>query len=458
MEKVVDPLGRESEYEYDDLGRLTRQFFPNPATGLASGTRPFTEFTYDLVGNRLFEEDALGHERQWQFDPLNRMTKAFNEETFATLYTYDLVGNVLSLTDAEDNTTAWAYDALDRKTSETIVLDKDELMRLFAYDLVDNLVKKTDRRGWYIDYAYDHLHRMNVESWYGGPEGGRILSFEYDLAGNMTSAKDPDFVYAYQPDNLNRIVNSHLQIMGLSPEIDLDYDYDRMNNRTSLQARFQVGATVTQDFSTSLEHDALNRLAVIMQQDQAGANPNAVAKKRVDVRYDLAGQLFQVKRYAGLLVTNPLVVNTSYQFDKAGRITFTGHNSGVAGAPLLASHTWQWDLAHRITTYTSSLDGAANYEYDDSDQLTDATYMEAPPVQLDEHYLYDNTGNRKSVLYEDNNPLDHAAYWKADDNSGTTSTPRSEATPRGKTTQPILIWTSRTISPRCTTVRSRSLS
>jgi RHS repeat-associated protein len=136
---------------------------------------------------------------------------------------------------------------------------------------------------------------------------------------------------------------------------------------------------------------ALHRMTRIEQSAQSGGN--AVAEKRIDLSYDAASQWQTITRYADLAGTK-LVATSDYTFDTAGRLTGLTY---AQGATPLAGYTWTYDAAHRVTEFTSLLDGTAEYTYDQTDQLTGADYTAGaglPPAPPDEAYGYDANGNR----------------------------------------------------------------
>ncbi|MCL4207885.1 MAG: hypothetical protein KJ000_35820, partial [Pirellulaceae bacterium] len=314
----------------------------------------------------------------------------------SVVHTFHLAGNLTGLTDPVDNTTAWDYDGLNRVVAETNELND---ARTFTYDAANNLLTRTDRNGRVIEYAYDALHRRVEEQWLDDQQTViRTLSFSYDAASQLTAAADPAASYDYQYDALGRRTSVTHDIAGLGFPVVLASAYDAAGNRTSLSATIDT----TADFVNQYTYDALHRMTRIEQSGQSGGN--AVAEKRIDLSYDAASQWQTITRYADLAATK-LVATSDYAFDAAGRLTALTHAQGVTP---LAGYSWTYDAAHRVTEFTSLLDGTAEYTYDDTDQLTGADYTAGaglPPAPPDEAYGYDANGNRTMTGYAtgDNN-------------------------------------------------------
>ena len=92
-----------------------------------------------------------------------------------------------------------------------------------------------------------------------------------------------------------------------------------------------------------------------------------------------------ISRYSDLNGTTE-VASSTYTYDDAGRLTNLTHGRD---GEVLSAYDWAYDKANRITQAVSP-DGVSDYSYDKSDQLVDADY----DYQGDENYIYDDNGNR----------------------------------------------------------------
>ena len=112
----------------------------------------------------------------------------------------------------------------------------------------------------------------------------------------------------------------------------------------------------------------------------------------------LCSQMSQVERYRDLEGINK-ISESNYKFDEAGRLTELTHNSD---GEIISAYDWAYDAANRITQAVSP-DGVSDYNYDDTDQLIDASH----DYQDNENYSYDDNGNRVGDGYVtgDNNQL-----------------------------------------------------
>jgi len=409
---VTDPLNRTTTYDYDLLGRVTKETYPDPVTGIAGPLSPFMTYTYDPMSNVLSHQDALGHQTVYTYDKLYRRTSETDANGDTTTFAYNAVDNLVTLTDPPTtsnptgNITTWVYDNLNRPTEEGNDVGDS---RFYSYDLVSNEISMTDRNGRVTQYEYDNLYRRVMEEWLDGSQQPfHDFTFTYDIASQMLTAGDAAATYTYVYDGLGRPTQVNHSFAGLTPDVVFDQTYDFMNNREQLAA--EIGGT--DDFVNDYTYDNLYRT---IQIDQHGVVVgNAVADKRIDFTWDIASQPDLITRYADLAGTETVAI-TDFDFDLTGRLTDLEHSA--PGEGILADYDWVFDTANRITQFASLTDGTVDYNYDDRDQLTGADY----DYQTDENYTYDENGNRTNTGYvtgDLNRLLDDGTFTYAYDAEG----------------------------------------
>ena len=373
--KITDQLNRSTTFTYNEL---------NLATSVDTPLNPPSFSEYDDVGNLVKQIDPLGNEIEYQYDRIYRLSAVIDEENRPpTVYTYDRASNLLSITDPEQNTTSYTYDDLNRMTSETNQLG---LARTYGYDKVGNLISLRDRNGRVIEYDYDRLNRLRSETWVGD---SYQAVYDYNEASELINASDNYSSYSYDYDLAGRLIQTdNVGTIGV-PNVVFDYGYDAANN--------MIGTTDTIDGVLSgietYSYDTLNRVTSITQ---SGLN---IQDKRVDYQYDSASQRDIVRRYGDLTGTQ-LIASTDYTFDLNGRLTDLDHSNNNGA---IAFYDYTYDADNRITEFASP-EGVSIYNYDKTDQLTEADHN----YQVNEEYTYDDNGNRTNPNYVTglNNRLD----------------------------------------------------
>jgi YD repeat-containing protein len=152
---VIDPLGHETDFAFDKLGRVGTL---TQAVG-TSVQRSLT-VAYDAAGNATSLTDPLGHLTQQSFDALNRLTvlteAAGASEQRTTTYSYDAVGNNTSTVDPLGHTTQRTFDGLNRITVLTEAVGASEQRTTtLVYDLAGNVTSVVDALGRTTSYSYD---------------------------------------------------------------------------------------------------------------------------------------------------------------------------------------------------------------------------------------------------------------------------------------------------------------
>ena len=377
---TTDPIGRESTSTYDAGSQLVAATDP-------LGNR--TQFVYDADGRRtaviLPDPDgagpALSAIRQAVFDGLGRTTQTIDERGGQTQFAYDPTGNLTSLRDPGGNTTTWTYDAMDRQLSETNPLGAS---RLWGYNARGELTSQTDRNGRQTEWKYDGLGRMTSETWFAGATAVNTLTYTWNTASRLFTAGDQFSKYTYTylaTGQVATVTNSGTPGV---PVVLLTNAYDLLGRRTEIKAT--VGGA--NDFRTNYQYNARGDVTQITQQQQATTRP--VAPQRVDFRYNLAGERFEIVRSADLAGTQ-VVATTTAQYDLAGRLSEWKHVRNSAGAEI-NRYTWTYDALGRPVTQ-SSADGTSTFQYDAASQVTGATHT----GQVGESYQYDANGNRTNT-------------------------------------------------------------
>ena len=231
--RAVDPVGRETRYEYAANGidllrvkqvtaageelvaEVTWNAQHRPLT-VRDAAGQVTTYTYNAAGQVLSVTNPLNQITAYEYDAFGQLTREVNPagRTAAT-YTYDGFGRLASRTDSQGHTLTYAYDALDRLTQVTY---PDGTGETSTYDKLD-IVSTTDRLGRVTTYAYDAVRNLTSVTRPDGavtrygyyPDGklktltdpnGNATTWERDIQGRITAKVYADSTretYAYEP-------------------------------------------------------------------------------------------------------------------------------------------------------------------------------------------------------------------------------------------------------------------
>ena len=209
----TEAKGEITRYEYDALDQLTKVTYP-PGEG-------FTQYTYDVVGNRVSEKNGSGT-TYYTYDADDRLLTAGG-----TGYNYDNNGNLIRKINAP-GTTRYEYDYENRLTKVTL---PDASQVTYQYSPLGDRLSKTDKDGT-TNYLYDfenifyepedilmeldaagtqkarYTHGPGVDKPVSISRGGATLYYLFDGLGSVTSLTDvnEDIVASYKYDAFGKIL------------------------------------------------------------------------------------------------------------------------------------------------------------------------------------------------------------------------------------------------------------
>ncbi len=341
MVEGVDPLGRSTRAEYDDLGRRVRTI--DALGGISS-------VSYNASNQIISSTDALGRVTTYRYRPDSRLESETDALGNVTRYEYDAVGHRTAIVDALGHRWTFSYDALGRLLSET---DPLGAKTQYGYDAVGNRLTTIDANGNTTRYVYDDLNRLvrQIDAL------GNSYSIEYDSNGNPIKLTDPaGGVSTYEYDDKDRLVKA-IDAAGF---IRLQ-TFDAYGNRTSV--------TDETGNKTELFYDAANR--GIRTRDSNGKETTRV--------FDAYGNTIRI--------TNQLGQATSYEIDALNRVT------SIATADGRISRK-QYDAVGNQTQFTDPLGNTTKFEYDKLNRLT----KRIDPLNHASTFSYDAVGNLISQI------------------------------------------------------------
>ncbi|GEM_PF-2529828 len=440
----LDARGNRTEYAYDALDRLTETRYPDGSRETVS---------YDPSGNVTAEVDRLGRTKSYTYDPNDNLLSVTDIDGQVTTFAYDANNNRIAQTDANGHTTRMEYDASDRliekrypdgsseryeydaggRVARTVLPDgkfidasydgfgrptghnlNGEATESFTYDGAGRLTQAVNLWGT-VDYSYDLDGRIEeIRS-----EGGHLVRYTYDLAGNRTSistqlAGQSERITAYSYDVLNRLESV------VEPDGDTTaYTYDPVGNVASITYPSGVVSTFTYDVVNQLTRIEHRQGATILASydytlDVGGRRLRVdhANSESVSYSYDSADRLLQeTHRDAG----NVVIYEQTFTYDAVGnRLTqrITGQAQTVlaydSADKLLSSGatSFAYDANGRLTS-KSAPQGTVSYAYDVEGQLLRVTTSAGTVT-----YAYDANGKRRqrtAAGIEQNYLLDEAS-------------------------------------------------
>ncbi len=414
--KAFSQMNR-AEYVYDTMSRLkTKKDIYFDANTSQWNTIYSKNYKYDISGNVVLEQDALGYDdgygtryaynlanvivttidpiaqerelaytKSYKYDALSRKISEANANGVITLYTYDannnilevkvkknetapeqviskaaydLLGRQISKTDGNNNTTYYEYNALG-KVSKAIYPGDETIPHntvTYQYDMAGNLAKEQNTIGRTTIYEYDNQARLvSVTNQKNDGTESITVTSKYDKNGNKRFETDGNGnIKEYVYDKLNRVAASKVTVKGA--EQITTYSYDDNNNQTAI--------TDWKGNTTTNIYDALNRL-IEKRDSYTTVQKLEYNKNNVQIKsYDAMNNM------------------TEYQYDRNNRLIST-----IDAMKHKTSQTY--DNAGNINTKTSGRNITTKYSYDEFNRLIAVIN---PKLEITS-YTYDLNGN-----------------------------------------------------------------
>jgi RHS repeat-associated protein len=389
----VDPLGRQTTFEYDELDRLVRMTEPEGKVTVSS-----YDGNGNLVETRQVNDTGSGDQiRELIYDPSNRLASQIDAAGGVRTFEYDAVGNLETEVDARGNVTRHTYDERNRRRTTTVsTAALGDLVTRFDYDAVGNIRQETWPNGNVLVHDFDGLNRLRSTT----DSLGTMVRYRYDARSNRVreiDAKGNEVVRHF--DALDRLVQQDLP-----EDRTLVFDYDLAGNRTLVTDARGNTATFT--------YDTLDRLV-------ESTDP-APFSYTVSTVYDLAGNVLSrtdrrgntaTYEYDGLdRVTrrvDPPVGAEQYEvgftYDRVGNVLTATDRRGIVTAYRddrenrrtevrrdgLVIETATWDGNGNVETRTDANGNTTTYSYDERDLLL----AQARPLGATDSFAYDAMGD-----------------------------------------------------------------
>jgi len=383
---AIDQLNRIAFYNYDSLGNMTKETYPDGNTD---------QYSYNSFSEPLTHTDANGHETYYTYDSHGNNTVIKDPLNNLTTMTYTSTGRLQTMTDANNHTTSYQYDSQDRQTTVTF---PDGTTNLYSYNSQGNVIKSTDGRGNATTYSYDALNRTT-----GTTDAiGNHTTVTYDADGNRIAVTDPlNHTTSYAYDSMNRVTTvtdplGHTTV----------YGYDSDGNK--IYAKDPLGRI------TTYVYDALNDNTVV-EDPVSGNTTTSTYDAASDQLTSTGSQGTTTYTYSirgwNATTTDPLNNVVTFMYSATGQVTY--QEEYYQGREFAADE-YGYDADGRVQTYNDGLGYTTSYSYDGvgnkltstdpNDNITTYVYNSMnrlvetiEPASVTVSYTYDGSGNQQTV-------------------------------------------------------------
>lgn len=322
LTQVTDPNSKNTVYEYDQPGRMTKVFLPaNPASPIVINTYDALNrvkeqrdaynnlWKFYLAGSRAEEENPLGNTQIWYYNANGQAVRHINPVAKEWKTEYDGIGRKVKLIAPEGNRNEWTYDANHNPLTVRLVAKSgsglSDIVNTFTYHSTFNKVATyVDGLGRTTTHSYDAtkgtlltIQRPQI----GSPPQTPTLTFTYNTRGQvLTKTDETGMVTKFNYDATTERIDS----------IEVDDGAGRLNLTTSFVYNNRGDMTSVTDprgKTSTATFDVLRR----MTQVTASSPLNYVTK----LEYDDNGNRTKVERETGDVLNPWQTFQATYRID-----------------------------------------------------------------------------------------------------------------------------------------------
>jgi len=377
------------ETRYDAAGREILSINPPDADAVVTSAAT----AYQPLSNTVTDENS--NSRTFLYDGLERLVDVHEQnqgETYITRYAYDPLGNLMQITDAQNNIKTVEYDGLSRKTS---LNDPDRGRMDYTYDNAGNIILTVDNKGQRIFYTYDGANRLLAEYYLDGGPFTPDVVYYYDVpSSEYPGAENTRGKLAWVEDLSGGAF----------------FSYDARGNTVWSVKRIE-DSNLSQDFISTTEYDAMDRVTVITYPDGDRVDYTYNNRSLLEaipgvvnsLDYLPSGQLEDFayanglkttyaydprNRMTGLITdttmpTGSPIQDLSYSFDGVSNITaITDNRTLTPGSPQDATQAFNYDNLYRLTHAEGPGYGAISFQYD---KIGNMIFKSSPDLPNPQH-------------------------------------------------------------------------
>ncbi len=382
---ITDANGNATKYEYDRLGRLTKETDP---LGNA------ISYSYDSKGNLLSKTDANGATTSYSYDGLGRLLKKAYPDNTTESFTYDAKGNFLTATNSNISYT-FTYSTNGKVTS---VADSNSRVVSYQYNALGNKTKLVYPEGSTVTYSYDSANRL--KSIVNG--GGKTYTFTYDTAGRRTKLSLPNDTSAnYSYDTIGRLTSLTHKTSSNSTIASFAYTHDNVGNRlTKTQSPSPLagegGVRGNADVKHTYNYDAIYRLTEALSSTPGySSNTNgkgngiatATQQQKEFYTYDPVGNRLSTDKDNSYTYNQANQLQTNggiYSYDKNGNLT-----SKIEGTTVFSYYYDYENRLVKVVRVENSVMTTSEYKYDPFGRRIEKKVTESGTTTTT-RFVYDN--------------------------------------------------------------------
>ncbi|MBQ5989431.1 MAG: hypothetical protein IJL67_08055 [Oscillospiraceae bacterium] len=345
-------------YVYDGLGRVVQK---------SDADVPYEYIEYNRNSDQIKSYDAEKVLKTFEYDADRRLVRTNHAGVCIEELQYDYAGNVNRKTDGEGNAAVYCYDVMDRLvkvSSSAKDSEKETETASYTYNAEGNIATKTAGSRNKITYQYTASNQIKETN-----TNGRTEKFFYDTDGNLARSVDPagnETVYTYtvQGFTAKEEVKS-----GDKVAVSKTYTYDKNGN--------VLKSSVKENGKENIIVRSYDELGRVTKKEATGS----VTSEFVYDMFTEDGLLYEVNRYSN-------GESSSNVYDGFGRLKYVYSTDISKGADAAKCTEYTYDEKGRRTGITYPNGAKSEYTYFDNNDLKTLTNSVNDKVTETYEYSY----------------------------------------------------------------------
>lgn len=414
----TDHFGQTTNYEYDELHRLVRTFYPESKDQDGKSYRPLAQKEYDVFDNVISETDENNHKTAYDYNVRSQIIQITYPDGSREKFEYNSNGTLAHSLDKNGIKTSYSYDALGRVLQTTLFDRNNKILSTTSNSYnAFHLLSTTDAMGHTTFFSYDGVGRLIEKTKKDTNNLSKTLcekgvnnfsktNFEYDSLGRVATEKKwtgsghKEYILTkYLYDALDRVISEQKEDGSGTVLAKTTASYDIFGHETK---------TVT-----SIDKKKSSQRAVIYNSHRLPVTLIDELGNKTELTYDYNFLNQSNQKVLKKTITDPLGQVTHETTDTLGRLTYIElrNNKG----DFLAGKTIFYDAAgNRVKQVERVLiNGITDHEYtiiwqyDAMDRVQKLIEQPGAPEEKITSYSYYPTGMLKSVIKPDGVILTH---------------------------------------------------
>lgn len=406
----IDHFGNETEYQYDQMGRLSSITYPAVLTASDLSERPRKFFSYDLFDRCTQAIDSNGDATTTSYNIWGKPLVILYPDQTKEEFEYYVDGSLKKKTDRIGISTHFFRDYQSRVVREEKYASSGEFIS--STDSIYNalhLLKQIDSNKIETSYAYDSQGRQKSCSKFKG-EDLQLVEYEYDPLGHVRVKKEwfgdgPDdfFKCITERDAANHIFQTHIEDANgsivrqqVQKEGLMQKQFDKWN--PSLSSTRQSENIDSAGNTTTISYDALGRAEAIVKKNSFG-----VCLSEVTMRYDLAGnKTKEIHRRSGGEAESSYIL--SWKYGPGGRLEELIEGTGSREQ---RTTRYLYNEKGQLKTIVKPDGVTLEHNYNELGKI--ARFFSSDGT-IDYEYIYEGNGNSGQVIDRVNGTLSQKQY------------------------------------------------